>query len=78
MRSAYARLARDRAGNRTLVGELILIVAGAAAGAAITTVLRSTAGVWALGLALLVGMIGVLLRTFAAQRWIEIAEEYER
>ena len=78
MRSAYARLARDRADNRTLVGELILIVAGAAAGAAITSAFRSTPGTWGLTLALLLGAVGILLRTFAAQRWNEIAEEYER
>lgn len=78
MRAAYARLARDRADNRTLIGELILIVSGAATGAAITSAIRSTAATWGLTLALLLGAVGILLRTFATRRWTEIAEEYER
>lgn len=78
MRAAYARLARDRADNRTLIGELILIVSGAATGAAITSAIRSTAATWGLTLALLLGAVGILLRTFATRRWTEVAEEYER
>lgn len=75
-REAYSRLARDRAENRMLVGELVLIVASAAAGAAITSAGRSTPGTAALTLAMLLGAIGVLLRNFLSARWLEIAAKY--
>lgn len=78
MRAAYGRLARDRADSRTLIGELVLIVAGAAAGASITSAVSNPRATWGLTLALLLGIVGVLLWTLSVQRWLEVAEDYER
>jgi len=76
-REAYARLARDRSDNRVLVGELVLIVGSAAAGAAITSAGRSPSGTAMLTLGMLLGAVGIFLRNFLSARWREIAAGYE-
>jgi hypothetical protein len=77
LRTAYAQLAHDHADNRLLAGELSLIFAGAVAGATVTSLLTSYVAIAWLVVALLVGTLGIALRTFSSRRWMDVADQYE-
>jgi hypothetical protein len=76
--AAYRDYARDHADTRTLEGELMILVAGAALGASIGDAMHGGWHVWPPSLALVLGAFGVMVRQFLPLRWTKIATRYER
>jgi hypothetical protein len=76
--AAYRDYARDRGESLALLGELLVLAAGAALGASIPSVVAGGWHAWPAALALVVGAFGVLLRRRAEQRWSDVAARFER
>jgi hypothetical protein len=77
IRAAYGRLARDRADNRLIVGELMLLLASAFLGATIIGALTSESAPWVPLTAVALGGLGAILRTVVVERWREVAALYD-
>lgn len=75
--AAYRDLATERQEWMTLVGELLLVAAGASLGASIPGVLAGGWRTWPAAGALLVAAAGVLVRGSGAARWSAIAASYD-
>lgn len=76
-RAFYALLANEHADLCEFLGELVLLIGGAGAGATINT-LRSTGGTYLFAGAVLLGGGGVFLRGNTAKTWRHTAGVYER
>jgi hypothetical protein len=75
---AFARLADNRVVAHTLVGELVVLAAGAALGSSIVTALWNSTAQWASVVALSAGAFGVALRMRATRVWAAHRDRYER
>lgn len=76
--AAYRDLATERQEWMTLVGELLLVAAGASLGASIPGVLAGGWRTWPAACALIVAAAGILVRGSGAARWSAIAISYDR
>lgn len=76
--AAYRDLSTERQEWMTLVGELLLVAAGASLGASIPGVLAAGWRTCPAAVALLVAAAGVLVRGSGAARWSAIAASYDR
>lgn len=76
--AAYRDYARERRETVVLMGELVLLTAGAALGASLPAVMRGGWHAWPAGLSLLAGALGVYLKRQGEQKWTHVASRYER
>ncbi len=76
--AAYRDYARDRRETAVLLGELLILTAGAALGASIPDALRGGWESWPFLAALLFGALGVILRRRGEVWWVHVAAIYAR
>lgn len=72
MAAAYRDYAYERREAVVLVGELVLVTAGAALGASLPGAVEGGWRIWPVGLCLVAAAIGVLVERNGEQRWNEV------
>jgi hypothetical protein len=75
--AAYRDYARDRRMSLLVLGELVVLTAGAGMGATLPLVLRGGWYLWPSGVALLAALVGLFMRLRAQNAWTQIARQYE-
>jgi hypothetical protein len=76
--AAYRDYAHKRRETAVLVGELVLITAGAALGASLPIAVEGGWRIWPVCLCVVAAAFGVLVKRNGEQRWNEVAARYER
>lgn len=76
--AAYRDYAHERRETVVLVGELVLISAGAALGASLPGAVEGGWRIWPVALCVVAAAFGVLVKRNGEQRWNEVAARYER
>jgi hypothetical protein len=74
--AAYASLAEDRLLNCVLLGELVTLVAGAAVGTALASFDLTWRRSWVLGVAILITLFGIFMRTWGTRVWEPVYVTY--